>query len=279
MTKTLMRLHRPFAAFVFLCAGATASAQTAVPLTVAGNQATGIIQLGSLLADLTIDFEQVSGLSPTALTATARVVNPLDTGVLSRLVSGAGLVLSFPVLLQIEPAPGSALSFRGVTTVSLHTHNLIYTPDTRLVLHSAHAGGPFRDITSLTAPGSYRAGGSTGTFSEFLIVIDLRPIDTVISGKYTALQQILASHGAGLPPDVKADLHARLAESLARFHSGQTNDAITSLDGFSAAVEAGSGTTIPDEWRADGSVVNVAGLLRAAADTLRYSLAWKASHS
>jgi hypothetical protein len=43
-------------------------------------------------------------------------------------------------------------------------------------------------------------------------------------------------------------------------------------------VKARSGKSIPDVWRAhDGGRTNVAGLLRAAADTLKFSLRIKAN--
>jgi hypothetical protein len=78
--------------------------------------------------------------------------------------------------------------------------------------------------------------------------------------------------------DTLADLQARLLDTRAQYDGGNTADAIAALDGFSAAVVAGSGSTIPDQWRADGTTVNAAGLLRAAADTLRFSLDWKLTH-
>jgi hypothetical protein len=42
-------------------------------------------------------------------------------------------------------------------------------------------------------------------------------------------------------------------------------------------VKAQSGSAIPDVWRANSTLVNVAGILRASADTLRFSLVFKAN--
>ena len=48
---------------------------------------------------------------------------------------------------------------------------------------------------------------------------------------------------------------------------------------FSDYVKAQSGEEIPDVWQANcASQINVAGLLRSAADTLRFSLDRKANH-
>jgi hypothetical protein len=274
-----MRFIRTSAIVVLLlCAGAKSYAQVPIPLTINGNEATGVIQLASFVADLSIAFEQADGLTTDALTVTARVVSPFDTTVISRLPQGVWLTLGLPVLVQIEAPGDGGLSFHGITTVSLHTHNLPFLPSLPLFLHSAEYGGAFHDVTSWNGPGSYHVGGSDGTFCEFLIVLDLRPVNAIINGKYTALQQLINAHGPTLPPEVTADLQARLSDSQALFQAGQTEDAIDALDGFSGAVIAGSGTTIPDVFSADGSTVNVAGLLRAAAATLRFSLVWKSTH-
>src|SRR4030095_14236458 len=71
---------------VVLGAAGVASAQTPISLTVSGNEAQGTIALpGGIAADLTITLENPVGLSPTALDASAQVVNPLDAGLLARL--------------------------------------------------------------------------------------------------------------------------------------------------------------------------------------------------
>lgn len=277
-----MRLSRSsFIVVVLLLIGALpALAQTPVPLEFHNKKATGRIDLFPLplTADLTIKFEDVEGLGPLGLTASARAVDPLDPVLLARLPPGVTIPIGFPVLLEIDAPPTGGLTFRGVVTVSLYTHVLNYSIDSGLVLYSAHAGGSFRDITRTTETGSYRVSGGGGTFSEFMIVVDLRPIDTIIVEKYDALKATLDAHADKIPPDVTADLNARLAESRAFFLAGQLDEAIEALDGFVHVVRQGSGTTIPDVFRADGTVVNVAGLLRAAAATLKFSLEWKAGH-
>lgn len=257
-----------------LVSAAPCAAQTPISLTFDGQRASGHVQLGLFSAELTIDFEQVTGLGPSGLTASAVLLTFPDLALLERLPNQVGIPLGFPVLVHITAPAEGGLSFRGVTSVSLYTHNLTYPPGSRLVLYSAHQGGLFRDITRTASAGSYRVSGSSGTFSEFLIVTDLRPRQFVIAGKYDALQQTLDAHAAALPPDVVADLQTRLTDSKNAWLAGDTDGAIAALDGFTLAVQAGSGTTIPDVWNADGSLVNIAGLLRAGADTLRFSLSW-----
>ena len=281
------------AAAIFFSA-TSASAQTAFPFTISGNTASARIELaGGLAADLSIVFESVVGLNPTALVLTAQVVDPPTLG--SRLPgSGAvGVPAAFPVLIRIEPrrttAPtqdrrgksnpsqASGLAFHGIAVISVHTHNLTLQLNPPMGLYSAPTGGAFREITTSTGIGSYRAGGSTGGFSEFVIAIDLRPIDTVIVEKLARLDSLLSTHAAAIEPAVLADLQNRFGQIQLLYQSGALQSAIAASTAFADAVKASSGSAIPDLWLANNSLVNVAGQLRSAAETLRYSLTLKAS--
>jgi Family of unknown function (DUF6689) len=256
----------------------SATAQTPFPLVISGNKAEARITLpGGISADFSIVFEDVEGLNPTALVLTAGIVNPLT--LLPRLPGGGAVAvpLAFPVLIRIVPSPSSGLEFHGVATLSLHTPNLTLQLNPPLGLYSAPTGGPFREITTSTGIGSYRAGGSTGGFSDFVIAIDLRPIDVVIVEKLDRLQSLLSTHAPVIAPAVLADLQNRFAQIQSLYQSGALAEAITATTAFADAVKAASGTAIPDLWRANDSLVNVAGQLRSAAETLRYSLTLKAS--
>ena len=270
---------RAAAALALALAAMPAEAQSSIPLSISGNEATGVVALpGGIGAELSIRFEEVVGLNPAALDVSARLISPLDTQFLARL-GGGGIALpaAFPVAVAIEPSPGSALSFSGTVAVSLHTHNLHLLPSVPMGIHSASGGGSFRDITATEGVGSYRAGGTGGGFSEFVIVVDPRPINSVIASKFTALETLLAAHAASIPVAVHEDLVAKVAQARALDQGGQTVGAIGVLTAFGNKVKAHSGEDIPDVWRAHDPRVNVAGLLRSAADTLKFSLARKSS--
>jgi hypothetical protein len=253
-----------------------------VALTVSGNDAQGTVELpGGIGLDLSIRFEKVVGLTPSALDVSASLVDPLDPALLSRLLSLGNLSVpaAFPVLLRIAPSESSALTFAGLYVVSLHTHNLELNPLLPLSLVKSPDGGAFRDITRSEGRGSYRDDGGGGDFSEFLIAADLRPIDTVIAGKFDDLQAILTDNAASMDPAVVSALQAQLSQALALYQAGANRDAIREMRGFSHYVKDHSGAEIPDIWRANCTpVVNVAGLLRSAADTLRFSLDRKTSN-
>lgn len=231
---------------------------------------------GGLAADLTLSFEQVAGLSLESLGLSAHVIDPNDLALLVRLPGGS-IPTGFPVLLRIEPPATGGLSFNGIVRLEIHTGNLHYVSGSPLRLFAAPLGGPFHDITVDMGAGSYRARGTEGGFSEFLLVADPRPVDQVITGKLDRLEEILDANAGTMPGPLYADLAARLASIRARHAAGATGDAIEEVDDFLDLVEQRSGGTIPDLWRATRDRVNVAGLLRAGAMTLRFSLRLKAN--
>ena len=252
-----------------------------VTLSVSDNEAQASFELpGGLAADLSLSFENVVGLTPTALEVWVTLVNPVDPALLSRLpLDGVGIPVGFPVLIRISPSATSTLSFSGAYTISLHTHNLQLLPNLPLSLFKAPEGGAFRDITKWEGRGSYRDDGGGGDFSEFMIVLDLRPIDGVIAGKFDDLQALINDNAASMPAAVVTELQSELVQARTAYQAGNLRQAIAQMRDFSRYVKRHGGAEIPDVWRANCSpVVNVAGLLRSSADTLKFSLDRKQNH-
>jgi hypothetical protein len=272
-------------AVLFLCvvsclvAAPALHAQGIVDPVVSGDTLSARIELpGGIGADLTIAFERAVGLTPDALGLSARLVDLTDPAILSRFPSsGVSIPSGFPVLLAIEPPATGGLSFSGIAAVGFHTHNLSFTANTPLRLFKSSDGGPFEDVTETMGMGSYRARGTSPGFSEWLIVADVRPLNAVIAGKFNRLQGLLTEHEAAIAPAVHADLVDRLAAARASYQAGALVTAIQQVEGFAAAVQAHSGGDIPDVWRSARDLTNVAGALRAAAGTLRFSINLKSN--
>jgi hypothetical protein len=253
-------------------------AQGIVNPVVSGDTLTAQIALpGGIGADLTIAFERAVGLTPDALGLSAQLVSLTDPSILSRLTSGLSIPTGFPVLLSIEPPATGGLSFSGIAAVGFHTHNLSFTANTPLRLFKSSDGGPFEDVTETMGMGSYRARGTSPGFSEWLIVADVRPLNSVIAGKFTRLQGLLAEHEAAIPAEIHADLVDRVAAARASYQAGALVTAIQQIEGFAVAVQEHSGSAIPDVWRSARDLTNVAGALRAAAGTLRFSINLKSN--
>jgi hypothetical protein len=257
-----------------LLAALPAAGQGIVSTTIDGDLVSITISLpGGIGADVTLGFEEVSNLSLANLGISARLANFFDPGLWARLPRGTLPIL--PLIVRIEPPASGGLSFTGVATLEIHTHNLIYLPQTPLRFFAAPLGGTFTDITQVMGPGSYRARGTRGGFSEFMILVDLRSVNQAIAAKLDRLEYLLEHYDASISGPVYTDLEAQLAAIRADVASGATTDAIEGLDDFLATVEEHSGTDIPNVWRAARDVVNVAGYLREAAETLRFSLVLK----
>ncbi|HWN43492.1 MAG TPA: DUF6689 family protein [Thermoanaerobaculia bacterium] len=249
-----------------------ALAEGILGVVVEGNELRAEISLpGGIGADLTLAFEQVVGLSAANVGLEALLVNPLDPGLLDRLLQ-TPVPLGFPLLIRIEPPADGGLSFSGPVSISLHTHNLDFIPLTPLRIFAAPLGGRFEDITVSVGSGSYRCRGRKGSFSEFLILVDLRPLSLTIREKLERLDGILEDNAASIP----APLHGELTDLASGIRTAcearKKALAISRTNQFLALVQANSGTDIPNVWRSSGDLVNVAGQLQAAAETLRFSL-------
>ena len=254
-----------------------AAAEGIANVVVEGNELRAEISLpGGIGADLTLSFEQAVGLTEENAGLSAQLVNPLDPDLLSRLLQ-ASIPTGFPVLLRIEPPAEGGLSFSGVASISLHTHNLDFIPLTPLRLFAASHGGRFEDITESVGMGSYRCRGRKGSFSEFLILVDLRPLRLSVREKLERLDDTLEEHAASIPAPVLSELTALAADIRAAYEAGQKKQAIARADQFLDVVRRNSGSGIPDVWRSSGDLANVAGLLRAAGETLRFSLGLKSN--
>lgn len=244
-----------------------------VQVNVSGDIATANIGNPLLppLADMTFDFEDVSGLNTSSLGLTATLVSPLDTGLLARLPGGLLNTIpnTLPLLVTVEPPLTGGLSFRTVR-VEVHTHLLPYTAGSSLRLFKASLGGAFVDITDEIAPGSVRARGTTGGFSQFLILVDLRYTSTVVAAKITALRNRVNT----LPWSERQPFHALIDRAEAAVAVEDFVDALDATQDIADRALARAGTHLLDEWRAARNGDNQAGDLIAGAATLKFSIAY-----
>lgn len=252
-------------------------AETAiVDAQVDGNEFSATIDLpGEISAELTVRFEQVIGLSVTSLGVSAQLVDPLSPSLLGRLpdVTQYAVPAGFPVLIQIEPPVDGGLTFEGVAEIELYTRNLLYTVDSPLRLYSASEGGVFQDITDRVSGGSYRPRGSSGHWSDFLILVDTQPLSATIDDKFDRLEQHLLDHSAEIDTAVYGQLDQLFNDARASWLAGDPGTAIDQISAFANLVrDAANDGDMPRIWRSSRDLDNVDGILRSAARTLRFSL-------
>jgi hypothetical protein len=276
-----MRGHAAFLAslcalaLLWLGLAATARAES-LPVNVQASGNTATIEVASLLgeplADLTLTFDDADGLSPAALGVSAELVNIADPALLARLPDPnlTALDASLPLLVTIEPPASGGLSFERIVRVEVHTHALAYETGSAYRLFKAQLGGRFRDITDEVAPGSVRARGTTGTFSEFLVLADLRETGNVVAAKVAWLRDRIDL----LPSSEQGAFDAYLDSAEDAIARGDFPNAIAAVDMIRARAAERAGSFIPAEWRATRDVENHAGELIAGAATLKYSIAY-----
>jgi hypothetical protein len=270
--------RRRVTALLVLLFAACAQARAGVTVSVSGNTAVAQISLaGGVGADLTLTFQNAQNLSATSLGVSASVVNPVDATLLARLPAGAGLSIptAFPVLISVSPPALGGLSFSNGVAVEVHTHNLSFTQNSPFRLYKAPAGGSFYDITSEVASGSVRTRGTTGGFSDFLIVVDAGSAADTAEDQYDFLEA--RADTSAVSSGARAALLADLAASRSAFDAGNYALAGTRLATFRTDLAGYAGNGVPNVWRAARDLDNIAGDLLAESASLQFTLARLAS--
>jgi uncharacterized protein DUF6689 len=274
LNRTLARASGVLAIGALLLASGVAAAQSLpVSVTASGNHAEVVIGMPTNpLAEMSLDFQDATGLSPASLGVSAQQVSLADPALLARLpdVNLTTLTSALPLLITVEPPTAGGLSFRNTGRLEIHTHALAYSVGSSYRVLKAPLGGPFRDVTDEIAQGSVRARTTYGGFSQFLIVTDLRTSATVIDEKIGWLRGKVAA----LPQSERGALNAFLDQADSAVDAGDFTTAIAAVDAFRSRVQARAGQFIPNEWRATHDVDNQAGDLVAGANTLRFSIAY-----
>jgi hypothetical protein len=267
-------LTRWLATTALLLASSAAAAQSLpVSVAVAGNIAT--VQVGdplTPLAEVTLTFDDATGLTASSLGLSARLVDVSDPALLARLPDPTltRLDSALPLMITVEPPANGGLSFRRSGRFELHTHALSYSLGSNFRVLKAPVGGSFRDTTEEIAQGSVRARSRYGGFSQFLVVSDLRQTGVVVSEKIASLRTRVSTLPASEQPPFNADLDA--VESAVA--SADYANAITAVDLISQQALARDGHGLLDEWRATRDADNQVGELLAGAATLKFSIAY-----
>lgn len=257
-------------------AGPVAAQSLPVQVDVSGNTATveigGVGGITQPLAELILTFDDANGLSAASLGVSAQLVNIDGPALLARLPDPdlTPLDPALPLLITVEPPATGGLSFNRTVRVEVHTHALPYTAGSSLRLLKAPLNGEFRDITDEIAPGSVRARGTTGGFSQFLVVTDLRETGAIVDRKFDWLRARIEA----LPVGERAAFLAQLDAAEAAVADGDYADAIAALDAIRERASARAGHGLTQQWRATRDVENQAGEIIAGAATLKYSVAY-----
>lgn len=260
---------------IAMIAASTVAAAQSLPVQVeaSGNTATIKVVSTSIAAtEVLVSFDEALNLSAASLGVSAELVSISDPLLLARLPDPLTTQIdsSLPLLITIEPPADAGLAFNRTARVEIHTHALPYAVGSSYRILKAPLDGKFRDITDEIAPGSVRARGTTGGFSQFLIVADVRASDEIVAGKISWLRGRFAM----LPELERPAFDAYLDSAEAAVAAGNFVDAIAAVDSIRARAAERAGTALAQQWRATRDVENHAGEILAGAATLEFSIAY-----
>lgn len=244
-------------------------------VTISGNTVhAGISLPGILGTELVLQFENAQNLTASNLGICARLLTLTELLTINARLPDEGLggllQLPLPLIITVEPPQTGTLSFTNTYRAEIHTDLLGFTIDSPYRLYKSPHGGTFYDITSEVAQGSVRTRGNTGGFSDFIVVLDLVPSVDHASDKYDYLAARIQN--AALGPKLHAQLASDLAASRTAFDAANYTSALSFLDSFEARVRLKAGAGIPNVWRAQRDLDNVAGDLIGYSDSLRFSI-------
>jgi hypothetical protein len=244
-------------------------------VTISGNVVHAGIDLPGIVGtELVLEFDSVQHLTKQNLGICAKAMDPLTLlDVMSRLPDGGltGLLqLPLPIVISVDPPVLGGLSFTNTYRAEIHTEMLGYTLLSPYRLYKSPHNGTFYDVTNLVAQGSVRTRGSTGGFSDFIVVLDTVPSPEHAADKYDYLAARIQDPAIGIR--LRTNLAADLAASRAAFYGHDYVTALAKLDAFTTRVRDKAGVGIPNVWRSARDVDNIAGDLLGYAESLRFSI-------
>jgi hypothetical protein len=228
-------------------------------------------------AEFELEFEEgnVDNLTPECLGLTA---DWLDAGEIhdieQRMIHVPQQVIdpNFPIRVTVEPPAACGLAFNNQYDVTFETDDLVYAPESKYRLMKAPVGGPFKYVTGSVTQGSVRSRGSSGGFSEFVIIRDdgqgFAEYGADCVNEYAALRARLDQSTMSL--SARRTLETDLDLSEAAYDAGNYAEAIALLANFEGHCVDFGGEGLPNRWRSTRDLDNVEGDLIGHASTLRF---------
>jgi hypothetical protein len=274
--RVARRALRALALCLTLGFAGTSAAQ--VTVSIVGDTATATIALpapgGTYDAVFTIEFDNPRNLTESCLGLSADVLDATEiANIESRLPDALiqSIDPNFPVRVTVEPSPACGLAFDNEVKVEMHTTELTYASFSPYRLFKAPVGQPFFDITSAVVSGSVRARGSSGGFSEFVLVID--EVQDYRDRSFEDFDDLANEiKSPSLTATAQATLEADAALAQAAYEVDDFTQSLAYLDQFEAHLRSLAGTGVPNQWRSTGDLIDDTGEILSIVATLRFNL-------
>jgi hypothetical protein len=272
---TLLKLNVScFLLFTLLSSGSIAQTVTPTSVSVDGNTLRANLQVTSIIeVDLVVEFEKSIGLIADNVNISATLHDVRDIEVISRISSfGIKAIPSFPVIISISPKADTGFAFEGLASIEIYTKSVDYNTAMPARIFRSHANGDFEDITSMISAGSIRARGNTGSFSDFMILLDERSNANKIDDTFSQLNQLFNQN----INNVSSILAVTIQTSINAIQQTLLlSDYVTALELVEELIvvsENATGQQITNVWRSSNDLTNMQGELLTRLRTLRYNL-------
>jgi hypothetical protein len=234
---------------------------------------------GNYTAELEIEFEEgnVDNLTVECIGITADVLDageiadiqnrmPRQSQPQTQLIDPA-----FPVRITVEPPAACGLAFNNQYDVSLDTPDLVFTSPSQYRLMKAPLGGMFNYVNSAVTSGSVRSRGSSGGFSEFVIIKDTAQTANYQTDCVTEYQTLRTRlDNSAISVSARRTLETDLDLSEAAYDAGNYSAAIALLSNFNGHCVDFGGEALPNRWRSTRDLDNIEGDLVGHAGTLTF---------
>ena len=259
---------------ILLSSSSIAQAVAPTSVSINGNSLQAKLQVTpSIEVDLVVQFEKSIGLTADNISINATLVDANSSAITNRLSSTSiKAIPSFPVIISISPKADSGFGFEGLASVEIYTKSVNYNTAMPARIFRSHANGDFEDITSTVSAGSIRARGNTGSFSDFMILLDERSNIEMIDDTFSQLSELLNRN---------SDKVSSLLATSIQTYTGALQQALLLADYVTAlelveklivVTENATGEQLTNVWRSSNDVVNMQGELLTRLKTLKYNL-------
>lgn len=271
-----LRLPQIFGFLFVALLSSSSLAQTVTPssVSISGNTLQAKLQVTGLIAvDLVVEFENSIGLSADNIDISATLVDVNSSSVTNRLDSTEiQAIPSFPVIVSISPKAASGFGFEGLASVEIYTKAVDYNAAMPARLFRSHDNGKFEDITTMVSAGSIRARGNTGSFSDFMILLDQRSDADMLEDTFTQLNQLFNLQAELISPILATSLQTGLNSLQQALIIANYTTALEVTEELIDITQNASGDEISNVWRSSNDLINMQGELLTYLKTLRYSL-------
>jgi hypothetical protein len=261
---------------LFTLLSSSSIAQTVSPSSVSinGNVLKAKLQVTSLIeVDLVVEFEKSIGLSANNIDISASLVDVNSSSVTNRInVDDIKVIPSFPVVISITPKVNSGFGFEGLASVEIYTKSIDYNVAMPARLFRSHDNGNFEDITSMVSAGSIRARGNTGSFSDFMILLDERSNVDMIEDTFSQLNQLFNQHSDKVLQILGMSIQTSIISLQQALLMSDFATALELTESLISLTESATGDQMSNVWRSSNDLINMQGELLTRLKTLRFSL-------